>query len=208
MKCPACSKVEHYPNQRLVNVQKAGIQYYRCSCNTIFTLDILVPSTENDKFQERNEYLNNVRRIRRILVEYKIRTALDFGCGNGELVNLLKNAGFIADGIDKHTKLTIDNLKPNYYDVIFMVEVIEHLDNPKRVLKELGQSLAPEGLLYIETTFADDIYSIMDSEYVDPNIGHITILSRDGLQHVMPQGINLYKEVNRNVLIYKKAARS
>jgi 2-polyprenyl-3-methyl-5-hydroxy-6-metoxy-1,4-benzoquinol methylase len=96
---------------------------------------------------------------------------LDIGCGNNSPTLFKKwfpKANYF--GIDKSiynntkkdleimqefyqldlTKLSFDSIEDNYFDVIFMSHVIEHLPNGLDVLKKLIKKLKKNGTIYIE----------------------------------------------------------
>jgi len=92
---------------------------------------------------------------------------LDFGSGTGELVSTLSNKGFDVDGIEysknaiieaNHKygiklKSSIDDLDRSGegYDVILVVEVIEHLCDPVKLMSSLITHLKPGGIIYLTT---------------------------------------------------------
>ena len=45
----------------------------------------------------------------------------------------------------------------SYFDVVTMYNTIEHLQNPKEVLKEIARILKPSGLLVVQTVDFDSI---------------------------------------------------
>jgi len=49
------------------------------------------------------------------------------------------------------TPLEKADLPPNHYDVVVMIDVIEHLPDPKTAIKEIARILKPGGILYILT---------------------------------------------------------
>jgi len=55
------------------------------------------------------------------------------------------------------THLQLDNVPDNYYDIIFMSHIIEHLYNGDEVLKQLLPKLNAEGIIYIEFPSARSI---------------------------------------------------
>lgn len=90
---------------------------------------------------------------------------LDFGAGIGTLGEALKQRGFDADGFEYSKEAretararfgvelyaTVDQLEKGRYDLITMVEVIEHLTVPWETLRTLRECLAPGGRIYITT---------------------------------------------------------
>lgn len=92
---------------------------------------------------------------------------LDVGCGNGGFLVLAKQAGWHVEGIDfdatavetaKARGLDVRfggsellNEKKEYYDVITLCHVIEHIHNPEILLRNLYASLKPDGLLWLDT---------------------------------------------------------
>lgn len=91
----------------------------------------------------------------------------DIGAGMGLFLWKAKKAGFDVNGLElspfaagfvnslgiKTFNTSIDEIKleKNYYDVITMKEVIEHLPNPFTSLQKIFQSLKDNGILFLAT---------------------------------------------------------
>ena len=81
---------------------------------------------------------------------------LDFGCGQGIFVKIAKKFGYQVFGYDIDPKATADfySLKeiPNhFFDAVVCFDVIEHVDNPQKILKNIRQKLKANGLLFLTT---------------------------------------------------------
>jgi SAM-dependent methyltransferase len=95
------------------------------------------------------------------------RRILEVGCGTGHFLNYAHSRGWDAYGVDispwagKHMrekfnlKIFVGELeeakfKSNFFDVVHMSHVLEHVRNPLATLKELSRVLKKEGILIIE----------------------------------------------------------
>ncbi|MDZ7586317.1 MAG: class I SAM-dependent methyltransferase, partial [Patescibacteria group bacterium] len=91
---------------------------------------------------------------------------LDIGCGDGVLLSLIKNAtlygidldkdglGYAATNVKaKFIQAPADELpfKPNFFDVVLATEIIEHLDQPEKLIQEAKRVLKPSGYLILTT---------------------------------------------------------
>lgn len=210
--CPACSIINYEDPYN--TFFKSNIAYLMCgNCRTIFSgaLDNSNKVGGNEEIS-RNMASNHERvfRIFELLSgASQPHAVLDYGCGNGYLVNdLSRNQAMLAFGYDKYSD------KHNYiphiqFDVITMIEVIEHMSAPFEDLAEIYRLLTPGGFLMIETSFTD----IADEEgtpyncfeYINPDLGHCTIFSHKGLDLLLKRfGFELNNVINRNVRIYRK----
>lgn len=209
MICPVCN-ASPLNYLKTKGVMREGIHYQVCSnCGTIHTSWDLETETENDNPTARNTRILMQARLNRVVEElgYQPIKAIDFGCGDLEFVYFLDSKNVIPYGIDQGAEhLSLEDLTGDV-EAAFMVEVIEHLTDPRSVLTELASKIRPGGILYIETTFADQIEDPLTHLYVNPRIGHRTIISRKGLKLIALQaGLELAKEVNPNVVLYRKTA--
>lgn len=159
--------------------------------------------------QDRNE-THNPERLQRILQFHPNPKVLDFGCGNGVLVRYLRQNGIIAFGYDKFAKsgefsFPVEEAGPaNTYDVVTMIETIEHTAAPYAEVQIIFDILRPGGVLMVETSFTDWM-DLQTDTYINPRIGHSTIFSHAGLDEVMlEKGFEVYGHINRNVRVYQK----
>jgi 2-polyprenyl-3-methyl-5-hydroxy-6-metoxy-1,4-benzoquinol methylase len=97
----------------------------------------------------------------------KSASILDFGCGPGSFVALLrdkfcfenveglelnkKSAGIALRHYALKLALDVNDLMHQQYDVIILFEVIEHITKPDEVLSLCSRLLRPGGLLFITT---------------------------------------------------------
>ena len=104
---------------------------------------------------------------------------LDFGAGSGALIAELKKLGFVGDGLEfsasaRDYSLTnraislradLSDVPDGFYQVISMIEVIEHLTDLNGTLKELFRVLAPGGRILITTPSRAGLRALIEKGY-------------------------------------------
>ena len=146
---------------------------------------------------------------------------LDYGSGAGGLVRFLRgrnieaygfDVGGFADqaparGVQNLTSSELTDLR-NSFDVISLIEVLEHIHDPVPFLQSVGQLLRPGGLLFLTTGNADPHrHSFASWGYVIPEV-HISYFSPGSLGQALDragfQAFPLGKSPGlKNIIKYK-----
>lgn len=190
----------------MTEIKKMGITYRQLPNGTL-TCGPLDQSGKLGGSGEaaRNEE-HNPERLHRIKQFHPNPRVLDFGCGTGMLMDFLNMNGIIAVGYDKYgvEARSQGKMPPDMFDVVTMIEVIEHMAAPYSELDEIFKTLKPGGVVMIETSFTDWM-DLEKDPYINPAFGHSTIFSHAGLDEVMLEtGFEVYGHINRNVRVYQK----
>lgn len=206
--CPACNSKSYSL------FKKKKTQYYQCAyCRTTFS-----DALPNDNMVgggmeiERNTQQNAGRLERFFSIVGQFGKMLDYGCGHGMLVDYLKENKVKAFGYDKYNP-DYNFIKESEFDLVSMVEVIEHLSHPFTELDQINLLLKDGGVLYIETSFVDVAERLKtpldEFFYIEPSVGHSTVFSHFGLDILMvKKGFLPLNHINENVRLYKKAVPS
>ncbi len=122
-----------------------------------FPMDLWLKETEWDD-QRRFEMVKTLLPNKRVL---------DFGCGAAGFLNKVKTLASDVIGVELESRVknywnsqieivpSIDGLEKKY-DLITAFHVIEHLQDPRSILKKLGSLLSSSGRLVIEVPSAED----------------------------------------------------
>lgn len=138
------------------------------------------------------------QRLLRLIRRYKPSgVLLDVGAGSGILVEQAAGLGYRAYGVEPSTWLVAqahthgaavseglfpDACADTWYDIITLVDVLEHVNQPLQMLKDVVQHLAPEGIAIIVTP---DVASLaaryLGKRWWHYRIAHIGYFSRQTL---------------------------
>lgn len=141
---------------------------WRCPhCQSIHSRDIvdLPHYYRNYPFQRQVPHFgmrlvarNYVRRLRRGGLR-KHHRVLDYGCGSGMLLGQLRRMGYDdVSGFDPYSRNYRDeSVLQRRYDLVILQDVIEHVEEPAKLLDQVIELTAPGGMICIGTPNAEGI---------------------------------------------------
>ena len=126
---------------------------------------------------------------------------LDFGCGDGKLLNVLLERGWRTFGIEpssdvaflRHERLDAVPSSPRF-DFVIAHHVIEHVAQPLDLLQALSRAIKPGGALFVSVPRLDTLPHHRDFHYCLNGRTHVVaysevclreLLARAGLQPVL-----------------------
>jgi 2-polyprenyl-3-methyl-5-hydroxy-6-metoxy-1,4-benzoquinol methylase len=129
---------------------------------------------ERAKFERGRQMVKHLLRLDKLIpLAGRVRTLLDFGCGDGDMLGVAATFGFAAYGVDfsssradraLHRGVTLvsdleafDALGTGPLDCITTFETLEHVDEPAELLQQLASRLRPGGVLVVEVPNCDGI---------------------------------------------------
>lgn len=151
---------------------------------------------------------------------------LDVGCSSGALLRIASEAGFSVQGVEPspapaqtardqgytvHTGfLEQVGLPSDGFDIVTLMEVIEHLRQPLALFQEIRRVLRPGGLLMVSTGNAGGLTmraTGADWEYLDMarHGGHVSFFTPASMRHLSQRAeLELVRVDTRNLRLVEK----
>jgi 2-polyprenyl-3-methyl-5-hydroxy-6-metoxy-1,4-benzoquinol methylase len=142
------------------------------------------------------EHIFRIEALTRTIRNSEPVRLLDFGCGFGSFLETSARFGFEIFGVDRsvgrRSKASIsiasslDELSGKFH-AITLFEVLEHLDAPIDILKQLAPLVLPGGVLVLETPDCEGLTGIntgRDFRLADP-LEHINCFTHDTLKSIV-----------------------
>lgn len=201
----------------LLKDEKTLKSYHKCStCRYIF-LDESFYVDENrekrhyDKHHNNLESLGYVKMFEDLVDEFvlglspPIKQALDFGCGEGEVLPIVLERNEIScDRYDifYFPKKIYENKK---YDLIVSTEVFEHLQNPLEVFKKLLLHVEDNGYLLLMSGFHPNYDSEFLKWWYIRDITHIGFFHLDTFKYLEKElNLKIVKHNDKNIIMFQK----
>ncbi|MDG7056003.1 MAG: bifunctional 2-polyprenyl-6-hydroxyphenol methylase/3-demethylubiquinol 3-O-methyltransferase UbiG [Wolbachia endosymbiont of Meromenopon meropis] len=132
--------------------------------------------------------INKIKELKKC--DLKKLSLLDIGCGGGILSESMARIGITVSGIDickknievaqshaekiglsiEYIHTSIEDLSNDKkYDIILLMEVVEHVDNLEFFIKKAVELLKPDGLMFVSTinrTIKSFCFAIIGAEYI------------------------------------------
>jgi len=211
-KCKICQS-----NTTYITDTKTLKIYHKCfTCEYIF-LDEKYYIGENSEKKHYDKHHNNLESLGYVqmfddlideFVEPYIKTisnALDFGCGEGEVLPiLLERRNISCDRYDLFyfPKKVYEDKK---YDLIISTEVFEHLINPIEILKKLLLHINKDGYLILMSAFhPSDDEKFLKWWYIR-DITHIGFFNISTFEYIANElNLKILGHNNKNIIIFNK----
>lgn len=172
MKCPLC-------NSQKNTVYYSGVPtIFKCKiCSFVYqdknTIILNYEDSYNLDFLNKSEWMYPSRFnafsdiINRIPIQTTKNIILDIGCGDGQFLYLCKQKGYDISGVEYDKNLSsyanhkLNNcvlsgaysksmFPENTFDVVSLIQVLEHIPDPKYVIEIIRYHLKPDGIVIIE----------------------------------------------------------
>jgi hypothetical protein len=103
---------------------------------------------------------------------------LESGSGLGDFAALMRWAGFDATSLDLSSEIAASrDIAPGSVDAIVLIDVLEHLGEPKETLRECLRLLKPGGLIFLHTAEYPEGKSIVQMQKDDDPL--VRVLTQD-----------------------------
>ncbi len=174
LKCKICDFAASPPQDQDLGVavgntaRVKSVEYnlWRCpNCKSLHSIDTVdladiyrdYPLNERKlDFFARRTLGNLLSRLQRAGLK-KHHRILDYGCGNGIFVGLLKSKGYEnVFGFDPYVQ-EFANPVSNDFDCVVLNDVLEHVEEPRQLIADCANLVRPGGLLYVGTCESDGI---------------------------------------------------
>lgn len=169
--CPACANTE-----KRLRGEKNDFDIYSCnSCGTLYSAEKgeKLVFDYDDYYTEENLIIPDfilaiiTETIRGFEKYRRNNRFLDVGCGSGILIKAALKENWEAEGIEVSRssveflrkenikvfegELAAANFPENSFDVVAAIEILEHIEEPGKIIDEIYRILRPGGLLWATT---------------------------------------------------------
>ncbi len=152
---------------RVAQCKVCGLWYVNPQPTVEELMRFYVTYDDGDQWRNGEEHFN--RGVRDVIVRLKrCGTVLDVGCGSGNFLQCMREVGFSVFGIEPSRTgsgyarsaygigtfrgMIEDYLATNpnrTFDVVTLLNVLEHLTQPRETILELRRLISPDGLLIV-----------------------------------------------------------
>lgn len=211
-KCKIC----HSDTSAITDI-KTQKKYHKClTCRYIyldeqFYVDDVREKKHYDKHHNTFESLGYVKMFEDLIEEFvasqkkSIKNALDFGCGEGEVLPILleKNA-IVCDRYDLFY-FPEKIYESKEYDLILSTEVFEHLQNPLEMLKELLLHVKKDGFLLLMSAFhPNDDEKFLKWWYIR-DITHIGFFNMETFEYLAGElKLKIVQHNSKNIIMFQR----
>lgn len=192
-RCCSCGLIFSHPQPKPEELEKLYSDFSYCAWGLNGRKNLI--NKQIQKIREET-FVERLKEIQRYLSAGKI---LDIGCGTGFFLSLAKKEGWVPFGIEvsqiagkEATRNLGKNifigswedfyLPDNFFDVITLFDVLEHISNLDPFLEKLYRMLVPDGLLVITTPNTNSFTSrLMGKHWLHYKLEHLYYFSPETL---------------------------
>lgn len=182
--CPGCgassSKTKHLFNVSLLETScsvgqcsSCGLVYKTFAPTTeglaqIYSHEYVHFGTDTIDIADFNTAKQKLSKVRKALSGKRLPNELkllDVGCGSGNFVRIAQNLGYQAEGIDPYLPSQLkskylhnkspEDIPKNSYDIAVLLNVAEHLDQPRQMFSAIRQLLKSDGVMLLTCPYGD-----------------------------------------------------
>ncbi len=167
----------------------------------------------DENYEFKRAGMNYVKIFGQNLFEFKRKKIIEIGCGKGYLLYILKNLGCFVKGVEISKEASFyakDKFKLDVYngtiedfvkqskekfDIILLIDVIEHIKNPRDFFKSISEISKNRSIVVIDTPNAESKYiSYHKEKWSGFNPFHIRIYSLKAIKSLLCDfGFEIFK---------------